>query len=85
MLHLDFERGQRAKVFHGTNSITCANSVLPTFIQCGLLPKEQISHASAVVPCHLIALLATGRYHNAWQLRGVYMEPTIYLTDFVAI
>jgi len=22
----------RAKVFHGTNSITCANSVLPTFM-----------------------------------------------------
>ena len=31
----------RAKVFHGTNSITCANSVLPTFMRYSRLSNPE--------------------------------------------
>jgi hypothetical protein len=35
----------RPKVFHGTNSITCANSVLPTFMRhLGSVQPESIAN-----------------------------------------
>src|ERR1039457_4155328 len=75
----------RPKLFHGTNSMTCANSVLPTFMRHPRSVKPEslanVENEIQIVDTHksLITLVGIGFAAGWLQLNRTLVMPDVFL------